>query len=301
MNRIRSGVLAVVVLAFASAATTARAETGHYPHGAEGLKAPSLPGPGFYVKDYNLYYHSDVLKDKDGDKVDVDFNVDVFLQAPRIFWVTETKILGADYAFDVTIPLVHAEFSIDELNIDESETRLGDLLIEPFILSWHGTRWDMAFGFSVFLPTGDPDPDNPALGNKNFWSFEASYGITYYPDEEKTWAASILMRTEVHTKNPDNDLRAGQDFHFEWGIAKTLSPGFDVGVAGYAQWQIADDEGSGVVGDPDVHDQTFAAGPEVTYFIPSWKVNLSLRHEWEFGVIDRSEGEVTVFSVTKIF
>ena len=33
--------------------------TAHYVPGAEGIKAASLPPPGFYVRDYNSFYYSD--------------------------------------------------------------------------------------------------------------------------------------------------------------------------------------------------------------------------------------------------
>ncbi len=39
-----------------------------YPNGIEGLKAASLPPPGFYYKMYNVLYTADTLADPDGNE-----------------------------------------------------------------------------------------------------------------------------------------------------------------------------------------------------------------------------------------
>ena len=38
--------------------------TGHYPAGVEGIKGGSLPPPGFYARDYNVFYYADRLEVK---------------------------------------------------------------------------------------------------------------------------------------------------------------------------------------------------------------------------------------------
>jgi hypothetical protein len=38
----------------------------HYPAGSEGIKAASLPPPGFYFEDYNSFYYSDRTPGFDG-------------------------------------------------------------------------------------------------------------------------------------------------------------------------------------------------------------------------------------------
>ena len=126
-------------------------------------------------------------------------------------------------------------------------------------------------------------------------------GGTLYFDAEKTWSASILGRYETHSEQGDRDVTYGDDFHFEWGVAKTFSKFWDVGLAGYSQWQISDDSGSDVTWDKSVHDTVHAIGPEVNIFAPSWKLFVSLRILGEFGAEDRSEGNITTLTLTKIF
>jgi len=95
-------------------------------------------------------------------------------------------------------------------------------------------------------------------------------------------------------------VRPGNDLHFEWGIGKALGKIWDVGLAGYCQWQLTDDSGLDAR-DKSVHDRVLAVGPEVSVFIPPAKSFLSLRSLWEFGAIDRTEGHVTALTLTRAF
>ncbi len=64
---------------------------------------------------------------------------------------------------------------------------------------------------------------------------------------------------------------------------------------------MTDDSGSDVTWDKSVHDRVYAIGPEVSAFIPSAKLFVSFRSQWEFESRDRSEGNVTTLTFTKIF
>src|SRR5438105_424923 len=69
--------------------------TGHYAPGLEGIKGASLPPPGWYVRDYNLFYSSSQFNDAAGNRVGA-ANLDVltYANAPRLIWITDTKLLG---------------------------------------------------------------------------------------------------------------------------------------------------------------------------------------------------------------
>ena len=274
-------------------------ETGHYVNGVEGIKASTLPPPGFYYRMYNVYYDADEIMDEDGDALDVGLDVHVYALVNRFVWISDIKMLGADFGADVIIPLVYTDLEIKAFDVDDDEFGLGDIAIEPFVLSWHGARYDASFGLAVYVPTGETA--EPASPGKDFWTGLVTLGGTYYFDVEKTWSASILSRYEIHSEKDETDVRPGNDFHFEWGIGKTLAKIWDVGLAGYCQWQMTDDSGSDVEWDKGVHDRVFAVGPEVTVFIPPARSFLSLRSLWEFEAKDRTEGQVIALTLTKAF
>ncbi len=182
---------------------------------------------------------------------------------------------------------------------DDNVFGLGDICIEPFILSWHGSRYDTVFALGGYIPSGKYD-NQPASPGKDMWTGMVTLGGTYYFDPEKTWSGSILARYEFHGEKKDTKVTPGDDFHFEWGIGKALAKVWEVGVAGYCQWQVTDDS----VSQPPVYgekDQVFAIGPEIGYFIPSAKMFLNIRSLLEFGAKDRSEGYFTTLTFTKIF
>jgi hypothetical protein len=276
-------------------------ETGHYVNGVEGIKAGTLPPPGFYYRLYNVFYNADTLMDPDGDELDLGFDVSVYAMANRFVWMTDKKILGANYGADVVIPLVYTDIKISAAGVDDDEFGLGDICVEPFILSWHGPRYDASFGLAAYIPTGNYDVNDPASPGKDFWTGMITLGGTAYFDAARTWSASILSRYEIHTEKGDTDVTPGNDFHFEWGIGKTLAKIWDVGLTGYCHWQVTDDSGSGVWWDKGDHDSVYAVGPEVAVFIPPATLFVSLRSQWEFEAVDRPEGNVTTLTLTKLF
>jgi len=160
----------------------------HYVNGVEGIKAATVPPPGLYYRMYNVFYNADTIY-KDGHEWDIDFDVSVYAMVNRLIWVTEKKFLGADFFMDIVIPLVYTDIEIGAFGDDEFG--LGDINIEPFGLSWHGPRYDAAFGLSLFIPTGDYDRTEPASPGRDMWTGMLTLGGTYYLDAEKTWSASI--------------------------------------------------------------------------------------------------------------
>ncbi len=297
--------VAVLFCAFGFVGTlfgiAAAGETGHYVSGGEGIKAATLPPPGFYWRLYNQFYKANTLKDKNGHELDVGYDLNVYSLVNRFVWISNIKILGADFGVSIVIPLVYTDIENKGAGIDDEKFDLGDIAVEPFVLSWHGPRYDAAFALALYVPTGEYDKNEAASPGKDFWTGMATVGGTYYFDVEKSWSASILSRYEIHSKKDETDVKPGNNFHFEWGIGKTLAKIWDVGLTGYCQWQVTDDSGSDVTWDKSVHDRVYAVGPEVSVFIPPAKLSVSLRSQWEFCAEDSAEGNITTLVLTKIF
>lgn len=296
------GWLAGATLALMLATVSFAGEQSHYVNGVEGLKAPSLPPPGWYVRLYGAYYSSDTLRDANGDKLPVGFDADVLAIVPRLIWITPYKILGADYGMDVLAPYLSKHITIDAMSLDAKSSGFGDICIEPVLLSWHLARADVCAAAGGYLKTGDYDAQDPSSPGDGYNSLLFTLGSTLYLDAAKTRTASALARYEVNGEKDDVNITPGDTFHFEWGVSQNLAKLFDVGLVGYCQWQVTDDRGSGVKeGTQGDHDQSFAVGPEVQCFIPQVKTIASLRYEHEFAVRDRPEGQIGVLTLTKLF
>jgi len=275
-------------------------ETGHYPPGAEGIKSATIPPPGLYLKTYCIYYRAETMMDQHGHIADVGLDVSVFALVPRLIWITDKKLLGADYGMDIAVPLIQTDLEIAALGVGDTNIGIGDILVEPLVLGWHKPRFDVGAAAGFWAPTGEWAAHEPARPGKDFWTGMFTFGATYYCDEPKTWSASALGRYEVHSEKDETSVEPGDDFHIEWGIAKNLAKFWEVGITGYCHWQVTDDTGADVTWDADVHDRFFSVGPEVSYFCERAKLNISLRYQREISARDRPEGHNLVLSIVKI-
>jgi hypothetical protein len=278
-----------------------------FTNGGDGIKTATAPPPGTYYRFYNFFYDAAKLADSHGNDLHADFDVFVYANVHRLIHFPGWKVLGADFFSNIVIPVVYTDIEVGAAGVQDDGWSVGDIFIEPVALAWHGERWDAAYGMGVWAPTGSCKASRPALPGKDYWSGMFSAGVTVYLDAARAWSLSALGRYEIHGKKDGARITAGDDFHFEWGFGKALPPDWklgplqywEIGMAGYAQWQVTDDRGSDVVWDKSVHDHVFAVGPEIRCVIPAWKTVVELRCEKEFGAVDRSEGVLTALVLTR--
>jgi hypothetical protein len=275
---------------------------GHYTPGALGINAASLPPKGFHYTMYNMFYSADkVMDDKGKENPYFGIDVNVYTMANQFTYMTDSKIFGGDYGFSFIIPLVRTDVSIEfndywgrPINEDDDSFELGDICIEPFLLSWHTPRLDVTFGLGFYAPTGDHD--ELASPGSGYWSFMETLGATYYFDDARTASFSVLTRWLQNTKHEDYDFTHGADVVAEYGLAKSFpiekTAMFTAGVAGYTYAQIADHSGSDI--SEDLSEERFsgnAIGPEVRYMVfQPFPIQISARYLFEYGVENRTEG-----------
>jgi hypothetical protein len=209
--------------------------SGHYPAGVEGIKGGSLPPPGLYLRDYNLFYFADRFPEGPPEP-----QVFAYVQAPRLIWITDKKILGGYFGMDALFPLYYGsvEYDTPAGPVDDDTFTLGDVFVEPVTLSWHWKQFDLGVGYGFWTPNGDYNKDGTRpsrLLAQGFWTHMMTLGGTWFVDQEKTWAVSLLNRYEVHMKKEDTDWSAGDTWTAEWGISKSLQKTLEVGLIGYYQ------------------------------------------------------------------
>jgi hypothetical protein len=274
--------------------------SGHYPSGAEGIKAATLPPAGIYLRDYNLFYTAPINKDSGL----ADFNVDLYVQAPRVIYMTDwLDGMGLSYGMDLLVPFYYANVKLKTPGgkMSDHTFAMGDLQFEPLLLTKHFKQFDVAGGYAFWAPTGDNNKDGTRFSRllgKGFWGHMLTLGGTWYPTEDKSWALSILNRYEINMENKDFHVTPGNEFTLEWGVSKSVSQTIDIGVVGYYQQQTTSDSGTGA---STLKDRAFAAGPEISAVIPKLGVIASLRYLREFGVKDGPEGNKATLTLTKRF
>jgi hypothetical protein len=213
--------------------------------------------------------------------------------------MTDFKILGADYGMDVIIPFGYLNWDFDTPAgaVNDSYFGIGDIQLEPLLLSWHFQQFDLAAGYAVWAPTGDFSPDRPDVLAKGFWSHMLTFGGTWYFDADKSWALSLLNRYEFCHEQEQTDIDPGQVYTLEFGLSKSFSKTLDAGLVGYWQQQTTSDSGN----TNTVHDRKLGLGAEVSGLCPKLGMLTSLRYVYEFDAAERPEGQLVTLTLTKRF
>jgi len=295
----------------------------HYPVGLNGIKGGSSPEPGIYLRDDNWIYTGS----SSGFSNHKAF---VYLQAPQLMWMTDWKILGANLGMDIEMPIIYKDTSYTALQQTPgglifgftrsgSEFGLGDIKVEPLILSWHWKHFDTTLAYALWVPSGKYSGINVDLGGTSVnlgddeWSHMFTLGGVWYPDDDKTWAVSILHHYEFAASQTgsitvlDSTGRpifmASQKipcsvYTVEWGVSKTILTNIDAGLVGYYQKQFTDNSPAAT----DFKDSEVAGiGPEISALIPRWGLTASVRYAYEFTAYHREKGHMVNLTVTKKF
>jgi hypothetical protein len=267
----------------------------HYPVGAEGIKGASLPPPGVYLRDYNFFYTANKV-----DGMPNGPDIFAYVQAPRVIWMTDWNILGANYGMDVIVPFAYKNIAAPFG--DGHKFNLADIQVEPLLLSWHLKQFDVAAGYAVWVPSGEFNADTPVhqltSPGSGFWTHMLTLGGVWYPDEKKTWAVSLLNRYEINTEQNHTDITPGDMLTMEWGLSKTVTQGVDVGLIGYYQQLITKDSGTHAA---TVYSDVVGVGPEVSAFWPKIGAFTSLRYAYEVTAANHPQGQTVVLTITKRF
>lgn len=309
--------IALLVGSLFLAAGVAQAKEGgdQYPNGAENWYAGALPPPGTYFLNYFGYYGGK-LQDGDGNKVshpatnNTTPRVDAVFDALRLVHVTETKILGANWSMHAILPIVHQNVGNLPGTVGaSSKFGLGDITVDPFILSWHySPELHTAFGLDFNLPTGAYDRNDPRTSiGTNYYSFEPIYAVTWLP--KGGWEVSAKLMYNIKTKNKESvfngvngKYQSGDEFHMDYLVGKHID-NWAFGISGYYLKQITNDKFNGAT-TPDVpglisagrKGQVFAFGPSVKY---TTKTGTMLIGQWqhETMVENRFQGDKLWFKL----
>lgn len=265
--------------ALAGAAATARAVEGavQYPHGAEGFYAGALPPPGTYFLAYGIHYDG-TLQDSSGDTVRVPggtVDLEVNAIAPRVVHMTDWTILGGQYGMHAIVPVFRNTLTVG--GASDTNTGLGDITINPFILAWHRPDLHAAIGLDVNIPTGKYSTTR-RLGNNigaNYWSFEPLAAVTWLPGDG--WELSGKFMYNYKLENPDTNVQSGDEIHVDYTVGKQVDDNLTLGLGGYWVHQLSDDTRFGV--DLNNEARVFAIGPQVKYQAGATSLIAKFHHE----------------------
>lgn len=285
--------------ALACASATAQAIEGavQYPHGAEGFYAGALPPPGTYFLAYGIHYQGE-RQDSSGNAVRVPggtVNLEVNAIAPRIVHMTDKTLFGGQYGVHAIIPFFRNTLEVG--GASDTNSGLGDITVNPFILAWHRPDLHAAVGLDINIPTGKYSTTR-RLGNNigaNYWSFEPLLAVTWLPGDG--WELNGKFMYNYKLENNATNVQSGDEIHVDYTVGKTVAENLTLGVGGYWVHQLSDDERNGV--NLNNKARVFSVGPQVKYQAGA----TSLIAKWHHEIDSKSafEGDRVVLKMVTPF
>ena len=259
------------------------------------------PEPGFYLQNYLYYYSADANKEVRQGQVQFDVDLDIAMEFPIVFYVTDLEFLGGRYALGGGIPLVYADLSSKvgvgplEQSISENHFGIGDAYFIPVSLYWSFGDLSLNAYQGIVAPTGSYDVDRAVNTGLNYWSFDTNLAVTYLHPEFGT-ELSFDVGHIYNTENPDTNYQTGKEFHLDYMLNQFLLETFAFGIQGFYYKQYTGDSGSGAVLG-DFKAQAAGIGPAIFWAptILGTSVNFVAKWFHEFEVENRLEGDHILF------
>jgi hypothetical protein len=198
----------------------------------------------------------------------------------------------------VAVPILRTSINADLPEVSIDRLGLGDVFLEPLKLGRRSQRFDVVASYAFYLPTRQEERDGVG---RTEWSHQVSAGGTLFFDEQRGWRASALASYLHFRPKSGIDITRGDSIMVQGGIGGRFLRIVDVGVAGYALWQVTDDTGSDL---PDVfrdaRERVFGLGPEVDVAIPQLRSRLTARLEWDIGGRARPVGTLLFLGISVV-
>jgi hypothetical protein len=216
------------------------------------------------------------------------------------------KVWGANYGFmgmvtygETTVAGRLSQVGGSGLNFNAESTGLGDLMLQPLMLTWSQGRWDTAVNYALWAPTGDFDPAGGGVG-LGYWTHLLRGAVSYALDDYRMKSFTLATSYDVKSKKDGVDLRPGAHLNVEVGYNHISSAKLQIGVFGWGTWQVTDDTGAAAVA-PEVHDRVFGAGAYVSYWFKPGNYGVLTRYVRQFAARDQFEGDTAALGLNVLF
>ncbi len=289
-------------------------QSGSYYPSILSLRDYAAPPPGLIFADYNLWFNSGSIYDKDGNKVElgnsfenspldeisVDPNISSYTNMFLIYYVSRFKIFGARYMASVSPMYLSMKYDVKVEYNGNTQTEsnkisgLGDLALMPVGLSWASQKMDYSFLYTMYIPTGrytTGADDNLGTG---YWTHQLQTPVYFYAMQQAT-ALAVIPTIEFSGQIKDADVNPGNRFSLEYGISQYLSDQLEVELMNGHNWQITDDKGSDECWANNYDSKnTFSTG--INYWIID-KLQLRGKFLQDYGVKQRFKNQIWHFSL----
>ena len=288
-------------------------QKGQYLPGQQGLNAGVMPEQGFTYVNMVIDYSADSLNDARGNPIPLIGSYDIWAIENIYYYVLPGKVLGGKFGVMAAIPIIaNGSVTLGSVNFPNVAINAGgfgvsDSWIQPATLGWSGKRIDTYIGYGFVAPTGRYTPGATDNLGSGYWGHNVMNGTTVYLTKNKGTTANLFSDWEIHgskSTGQGTTITPGQAFTIEWGfgqalpLKKDLSQLLQIGLIGYDQWQLTENDGllaplipANAVPFYSVH----AIGFQTNYILPAKGINLFFKYENEYKALARPQGRTIVF------
>jgi hypothetical protein len=253
-------------------------DAAHYPTGTNTIEPAIMPPPGESLwLNYITYYSADRSNNSSGDSAVPGYLVSAEAEAARLLhtWASNDGV-----AWTSGIILIANDTDLHVPHRNGSGGGLGDLVIQPVLLTAAFGNLHVLGGFDVSLPTGnysDSKLVNPGL---NYTTVAPQIALTWLPTEE--FEFSLFSIAGFNSKNADTHYSSGDYFDIDYSLGYRPVPSMhrlQESVVGYWFEQFTDDTLNGMQYLDGHRSKVFAIGPQVRYQFAKGGVALKWLHE----------------------
>jgi hypothetical protein len=238
---------ACALLATASASAQVR---GVYPTGMSAVNSGSVAAPGWSYSNLFIVNSRDERAGPDGETLATG-EQSVLLDLNTFSWGSREPVFaGARFAAAATIILSRNSLESDVEGSLGGGSGLGDLFIQPLMLGWTKGQYDWRAAYGIVAPTGRFEAGADDNVGSGYWTHALSSGLTYRLPDGRGSSVSAFFMYELHGRQETTDVRPGDtltlDASWMYSLPGPAGRRAQLGVVGYAQWQLSDKRGPDV-------------------------------------------------------
>ncbi|MFQ6312634.1 SphA family protein [Lysobacter capsici] len=239
------------------------------------------------------------------------FSRDLWVARPHLAYAWDREFLGGVPGVEVIQPI--ASLDIKTGALDESQTRLGNTFVGPFV-QWSGKHLfgrpfssRLTLGFNV--PIGAYDRAAAVNLGNNYWSFNPYYAFTWRGTDKLEVSGRLMYLWNGRNTDPETSLDArfgapvrntqvGQAWHMNLSASYLVAPQWRVGAGMYVFNQSTADRINGI-SQAASREHLFGVGPGVQWRGKSDR--LIANYYFESHARNRAAGEQLVLRWMHVF
>jgi hypothetical protein len=250
----------------------------HYPTGTNTILPALVPAVGDSLwLNYLTYYTADRFNNSNGNSAIPGYSVSAVAEAARLLH-TWTAIDGI--AWTSGIIFIANDATLHVPHRSGSAGGLGDLVIQPVLLTATFGDLHVLAGFDVSLPTGNYSKQNLVNPGLNYTTVGPQVALTWLPTKKLEF--SIFSVGGLNSTNQATHYKSGNYFDVDYSIGYRAIPALSAlqfCLGGYYLDQVTDDRVNGRQYLDGHRGKVFAVGPQIRYRLARGGIALKWLHE----------------------